>query len=53
MEPRTVAAICDLSSGIKRKRLVPPCKANKGDTKKVAINKGDKKKRAKDVVSKK
>jgi hypothetical protein len=53
MEPRTVAAIGDLSSGIKRKRLAPPRKANKGATKKVATKKGAKKKGAKDVVSKK
>jgi hypothetical protein len=53
MEPRTVAAIGDLSSGIKRKRLAPPRKANKGATKKVATKKGANKKGAKDVVSKK
>jgi hypothetical protein len=53
METRTFAEIGDLSSGIKRKILVPPCKANKGVTKKVATNKGAKKKGAKDVVSKK
>jgi hypothetical protein len=48
MEARTVAAIGDLLSGIKRKRLAPPRKANKGATKK-----GAKKKEANDVVSKK
>jgi hypothetical protein len=53
MEPRTVAAIGDLSSGIKRKRLAPPRKANKGATKKVATKKGAKKKGEKDIVSKK
>jgi hypothetical protein len=53
MEPRTVAAIGDLSSGIKRKRLSPPRKANKGAMKKVATKKGSKKKGTKDVVSKK
>jgi hypothetical protein len=53
MEPRTVAAIGDLSSGIKRKKLAPPRKANKGATKKEATKKGAKKKGAKDVVSKK
>jgi hypothetical protein len=53
MEPRTVAEIGDLSSGIKRKRLSPPHKDNKGATKKVATKKGAKKKGAKDVVSKK
>jgi hypothetical protein len=53
MEPRTVAAISDLSSGIKRKRLAPPRKANNGATNKLATKKGAKKKGAKDVVSKK
>jgi hypothetical protein len=48
MESRTVAAIGDFSSGIKRKRLAPPRKANKGATKKVATKKGEK-----DLVSKK
>jgi hypothetical protein len=48
MEPRTVAAIGDFSSGIKRKRLAPPRKANKGSTKKGAKKKGEK-----NVVSKK
>jgi hypothetical protein len=53
MEPRTVAAIGDLSSGIKCKRVAPPRKANKGSTKKGATKKGANKKGAKDVVSKK
>jgi hypothetical protein len=53
MEPRTVAVIGNLVSGIKRKRLAPPRKANKGATKKGATKKGAKKKGAKDVVSKK
>jgi hypothetical protein len=53
MEPRTVAAIGDLSSGIKCKRVAPPRKANKGATKKVATKKVANKKGAKDVVSKK
>jgi hypothetical protein len=53
MEPRTVAAIGDLSSGIKCKRVAPPRKANKGATKKVATRKGANKKGAKDVVIKK
>jgi hypothetical protein len=48
MEPRTVAAIGNLASGIKRKRLAPPRKANKGATKKGGTKKG-----AKYVVSKK
>jgi hypothetical protein len=48
MEPRTVAAIGNLASVIKRKRLAPPRKANKG-----AKKKGAKKKGAKDVASKK
>jgi hypothetical protein len=48
MEPRTIAAIGDLSSGIKCKRVAPTRKANKGAMKKVATKKG-----AKDVVSKK
>jgi hypothetical protein len=47
MEPRTVAAIGDLSSGINCKRVVPHRKA------KVATKKGANKKGAKDVVSKK
>jgi hypothetical protein len=47
-EPRTVAAIGNLASGLKRKRLAPPRKDKKGATKKVATKKG-----AKDVVSKK
>jgi hypothetical protein len=51
MEPRTVAAIGDLSSGIKCKRVAPPHKANKGATKKVATKTGANKKGAKDVVS--
>jgi hypothetical protein len=42
-EPRTVAAIGSLASGLKRKRLAPPRNAKKGATKKGA----------KDVVSKK
>jgi hypothetical protein len=42
-EPRTAAAIGNLASWLKRKRLAPPCKAKKGATKK-----GEK-----DVVSKK
>jgi hypothetical protein len=53
MEPRTVAAIDDFSSGIKHKRLAPPHKANKGAMKKGATKKGAKKKGEKDVVSKK
>jgi hypothetical protein len=53
MEPRTVAAIGNLASGFKLKRLVPPRKANTGATKKGATKKGAKKKGAKDVVSKK
>jgi hypothetical protein len=58
MEPRNVAAIGDLSSGINCKRIVPPRKANKGATnkvatKKVATKKGTNKKGARDVVSKK
>jgi hypothetical protein len=53
MEPRTVAAIGDLSSGIKCKRVAPPCKAYNGATKKVATKKGADKKEAKYVVSKK
>jgi hypothetical protein len=53
MEPRTVAAIGDLSSGIKCKRVAPPPKASKGATKKGATKKGANKKGAKDVVSKK
>jgi hypothetical protein len=48
MKHRTVAAIGNLSSGIKRKMLAPPRKANKGATKK-----GAKKKGAKYVLSKK
>jgi hypothetical protein len=52
MEPYTIAAIGDLSSGIKCKRVAPPRKANKGDTKKVATRKGANKKGEKDVVSK-
>jgi hypothetical protein len=48
VEPRTVAVIGNLLSGIKRKRLAPPHKANNGATKRGAKNKG-----AKDVVSKK
>jgi hypothetical protein len=47
MEPRTVAVIGDLSSGIKCKRLAPPRKANKGATKKGATKKGANKKGAK------
>jgi hypothetical protein len=53
MEPMTVAAIGDLSSGIKWKRVAPPRKANKGATKKGATKKGANKKGAKYVVSKK
>jgi hypothetical protein len=53
MEPRTIAGIGDLSSGIKCKRVVPPPKATKGTTKKVDTRKGANKKGAKDVVSKK
>jgi hypothetical protein len=53
MEPRTIAAIGDLSSGIKCKRVAPLRKANKGATKKGATRKGANKKGAKDVVSKK
>jgi hypothetical protein len=53
MEPRNVAAIGDLSSGIKCKRVAPPHKANKGATNKGATRKGANKKGAKDVVSKK
>jgi hypothetical protein len=52
MEPRTIAEIGDLSSGIKYKRVVPPHKANKGAMKKVSTRKGANKKGAKDVVSK-
>jgi hypothetical protein len=52
-EPQTIASIGDLSAGIKCKRVALPRKANKGTTKKVATMKGDKKKGAKDVVSKK
>jgi hypothetical protein len=52
-EPLTVAAIGDLSAGIKCKRVALPRKANKGATKKVATRKGANKKVAKDVVSKK
>jgi hypothetical protein len=53
MEPRTVAAIGDLSSGIKCKRVAPPCKANKVATNKVATSNGANKNGEKDVVSKK
>jgi hypothetical protein len=53
MEPRNVAVIGNLASGIKRKRLAPPRKANKGATKKGATKKGATKKGTKDVVSKK
>jgi hypothetical protein len=53
MEPSNIAAIGDLSSGIKCKRVAPPRKANKVATKKVATSKGSNKKGAKDVVSKK
>jgi hypothetical protein len=53
MEPRTIAAIGDLSSGIRCKRIAPPHKANKGATKKVATRKGANKKGAKDLVIKK
>jgi hypothetical protein len=53
MEPRTVAAIGNLASGIKHKKLAPPRKANKGATKKEGTQKGAKKEGAKDVVSKK
>jgi hypothetical protein len=53
MEPRTLAAIGNLVSGLKRKRLAPPRKANKGGTKKGSTKKGATKKGAKDVVSKK
>jgi hypothetical protein len=42
-EPRTASPIGNLASGLKLKRLAPPCKAKKGATKKGA----------KDVVSKK
>jgi hypothetical protein len=52
-EPLTVAAIGDLSTGIKIKRVAFPRKANKGPTKKVATMKGANKKGAKDVASKK
>jgi hypothetical protein len=44
MEPQTIAAIGDLSSGIKCKRVAPPLKANKGATKKGATRKGANKK---------
>jgi hypothetical protein len=47
-EPRTVAAIGNLASGLNCKRLAPPHKANKGATKKGATKKG-----AKYVASKK
>jgi hypothetical protein len=53
MEPRTVAAIGNLASGFKRKRLAPPHKANKGAKKKGGTKKGGTKKGAKYVVSKK
>jgi hypothetical protein len=53
MEPQTIAAIGDLSTGIKFKRVAPPCKANKGVTKKAATTRGVNKKGAKYVVSKK
>jgi hypothetical protein len=53
MEPRTVAVIGNLASGIKRKRLAPSHKANKGAKKKGATKKGSKKKGAKYIVSKK
>jgi hypothetical protein len=52
-EPRTIAAIGDLSAGIKCKRVALPRKAKKGATKKVATRKGANKKGAKDVVNKK
>jgi hypothetical protein len=52
MEPQTIAAIGDLSTGIKCKRVAPPRKASKGATKKVATTRGANKKGAKDVVSK-
>jgi hypothetical protein len=51
-EPQTIAAIGDLSAGIKCKRVVPPHKAKKRATKKGATRKGSNKKGAKDVVSK-
>jgi hypothetical protein len=53
MEPHNIAAIGDLSTGIKCKRVAPPRKANKGVTKKAATTRGTSKKGAKDVVSKK
>jgi hypothetical protein len=53
MEPQTIAAIGDLSTGIKCKRVAPPLKANKGATKKAATTRGDNKKGAKYVVIKK
>jgi hypothetical protein len=53
MEPQTIAAIGDLSAGIKCKRVATPRKANKGDKKKAATRKGASKKGAKYVVSKK
>jgi hypothetical protein len=52
-EPQTIAAIGDLSAGIKCQRVALSRKANKGATKKVATRKGASKKGAKDVVSKK
>jgi hypothetical protein len=52
-EHLTVAAIGDLSAGIKIKRVAFPRKANKGPTKKLDTMKGANKKGAKDVVSKK
>jgi hypothetical protein len=52
-EPLTVAAIGDLSAGIKIKRVALPRKANKGPMRKVATMKGSNKKGAKDVVSRK
>jgi hypothetical protein len=51
MEPRTVAVIGDLWSGIKYKRVAPPRKTNKGDMKKAYTMKGANKKGAKYVVS--
>jgi hypothetical protein len=53
MEPMTVAEIGSLASGIKRKRLAPPRKANTGGKKKGGTRKRAEKKGAKDVASKK
>jgi hypothetical protein len=53
MEPQNIAAIGDLSTGIKCKRDAPPRKANKGAMKKAATTRVSKKKGATNVVSKK